>query len=365
MIDEIYHDIILVGWTTTLILGICLLVCRVPDRPGCTSYIRSRRILGVAYIIFGVAIAQFTIFNLRENAPSIAVALPLSYFYIEGILFGMSFCSLLDKDYIGRRQMIRDFGRYALFLIIAWCGALFVSGAARIVMLIIAATWFFVAAIGISIRFFRIYHAALRRINDYYADNVEAFVKWLHKSTYGIIFLGLSGAVLSFAPPRYNAVFMLCGIVLFTYVFISMQNYILNYEYIETAVVEGNEEEPPLYLADNSRLRLAIKGWVESGGYKEPGVTLDKIASVIGSNRSYLSSFINSEYQCNFREWISTLRMEYAKTLLSGTRDMTIEKIAEESGFSSSAYFCRQFSKREGLTPTMWRELNSPCASER
>lgn len=355
----IYHDVILAGWTITLTLGICLLMCRVPHRKGYMSYKRSRRILGTAYIIFGIAIAQFTIFDLRENAPSVAIALPLSYFYLEGILFGMSFCSLLDRDYISRRQMIRDFGGFAIFLAIVWIGALTAHGLTKTIMLVAGSIWFFVAASLISLRFFRIYRTAVRRINEYYADNVEAFVKWLHKSTYGIISLGLSASVLSFAPPRFNTIFMLCGIFLFIYVFVSMQNYILNYEYIDTAVTEDPGEASPLSSDQYSRLRNAINQWVENGGYRESGVTLDKTALALGSNRSYVSAYINSEYQCNFREWINALRIKYAKTLLTDSPDMTIERVAKESGFTSSAYFCRQFSKREGLTPTKWRERES------
>lgn len=358
MIADLYHDMILAGWLTALVLGICLLFCRVPDRPAYLSYLRSRRILGSAYLIFAAGIAQFTFFNLRATAPDIAVALPLSYYYLEGILFGMSFSSLLDRTYISRQQLQHDFGGYAIFIIIAWGGALFAEGGTRLALLIAASVWFFVMAGGIAIRFLRIYSRAVNRINDYYSDNVEAFVKWLHKSTYGIIFLGLCGSVLSFSPPWGNTIFMLCGIVMFVYIFISFQNYILNFEHVELAVTEIAEQERcgPVLDNNDAALRLQVAKWVEDGGYRQLGVTLDQLAALVGSNRSYVSSFINTEFQCNFREWINSLRMDYAKEALAESSDMTIEKIATDAGFSSSAYFCRLFSRREGLTPSKWRE---------
>lgn len=361
MIADLYHDMILAGWLTALVLGLCLLFCRVPDRPVYRLYLRSRRILGSAYLIFAVGIAQFTLFNLRETAPGIAVALPLSYYYLEGILFGMSFSSLLDRAYISRRQLLRDFGGYAVFLIIAWGGALFAGGGTRLALLIAASAWFFVMAGGIAIRFLRIYSRSVNRINDYYSDNVEAFMKWLHKSTYGIIFFGLCGSVLSFSPPCGNTIFMLCGIVMFVYIFISFQNYILNFEYVEMAVTEiaGQERCGPASNNNDAALRLSVAKWVEDGGYRQPGVTLDQLAALVGSNRSYVSSFINTGFRCNFREWVNSLRMDYAKKMLAESSDMTIEKIATDAGFSSSAYFCRLFSKREGLTPSKWRETKS------
>lgn len=359
MIEELYHDMIIAGWVTAFLLGICMLCCRVPDRPVYAAYLRSRRVLGVAYIIFGLSIAQFTFFNLRETAPTVAVAWQLSYFYLEGILFGISFSSLLDKSYISRSRMKRDFGFYVGFLVIAWSGAISATGRLQTILLISASVWFFIAASCIAIRFLKIYHRAVNRISNFYADNVEAFVKWLHKSTYGIIFFGLCSSVLSFAPQWCNAIFMFCGIVMFTYIFISLQNYILNYESVENAVVveediAGNRSVPE----DNEILRRTIERWVAEDGYREAGVTLDKLTAAVGSNRSYVSAFINSEYHCNFREWINSLRIEYAKGLLENSRGETIESVAFASGFSSSAYFCRQFSQRVGMTPSKWRETN-------
>ena len=366
MITDIYHDVILSGWVTAAILGVCLLLCRVPSRPIYMAYIRSRRILGGAYLIFGISIAQFTFFDLRSTAPYIAIALPLSYYYLEGILFGMSFCSLLDRKYISRRQIITDFSRYGVFLIIVWSGAMIAEGQLRTWLLIAGATWFFLAASGIALRFLRIYRRSVSKLNDYYSDNTEAFVKWLYKSTHGIIFLGLSGAVMSFAPQWGNAIFMFCGIIMFIYIYISMQNYILNYEEIEAAVLADenvDDRNTTAAQAVKGDLPAAIREWVNAGGYLQPGISLEDLTSAVGSNRSYVSAHINSTYNCNFREWINSLRMEHAKKMLESPQDMTIERIATASGFSTSAYFCRQFLKREGLTPTQWRENNKKHSS--
>lgn len=362
MLENIYHDIILSGWVVAVILGLCLLLSKVRDCPVYRTYIRSKRILGVAYIIFGAAISQFSFFDLRINAPNIAVALPLSYYYLEGILFGMSFSSLLDRRYICKAQLRRDFGLYLLFLVLTWGGTLFAKDVFRIVILVSSSVWFFIAACCISIRFLRIYSMSIKKLDNYYSENTVVFVKWLHKSTYGIIFFGLCGSVLAFAPRWGNAVFMLIGIVMFVYIYVSFQNYILNYRNIEKAVEEAVEEKSLSVTVEGNKrdtvLHEAVSRWVESGGYRERGVTLDDLARAAGSNRSYVSSYINNVYGCNFREWINDLRIEYAKTLLSNPSILTIEKVAEQSGFSTSAYFCRLFSKREGMTPSRWRDAN-------
>lgn len=351
-----YNYSIVAGWVTALILGICLLECKVPSNPVYKTYLRSRRILGVAYLVFAVGISQFTFFNLRVSHPNIAVALPLSYFYLEGILWGMSMSSLLDSGYISRKRIWQLFGPFAIFLVLTWCGALLAEGVLRTALLIIASLWFFIAASFIAYQFFKIYFRARRRINDFYSDNVEGFVIWIHKTVYAIIFLGLSGAILAFSPRFYNAIFMLCGIVLFTYVFISFQNYILNYPMLTPALEESEGEAVSGSADTDAAMRRSIEKWIADKGFAEPGITLEKLALIVGVNRSYVSAFINSEYRCNFRELVNSHRLEYAKRLLKENPKDTIEKVSYDTGFSSATYFSRLFTKQEGLSPSKWRE---------
>ncbi|MCM1519034.1 MAG: AraC family transcriptional regulator [Pseudoflavonifractor sp.] len=356
--DEFYNYSIVAGWVSALILGICLLWCRVPDIQTYGTYLRSRRVLGVAYLIFAIGISQFTFFNLRLNHPHVAVAWPLTYFYLEGILWGMSFSSLLDPGYISRARLASDFGCYAAFLVIAWGGALMADGAMRTAMLVAASAWFFVMAAGIALRFLKLYRRTRRMIDDYYADNVEGFVMWLHKSTYGIIFLGLCGAILAFCPRWCNAIFMLCGIALFTYVFVSFQNYILNYPVINTVIEESDGQSVRGSSDVNETLRKAIGDWIARNGFAEPGVTLDRLAKYVGVNRSYVSAFINSEYRCTFRELVNRHRLTRAKLLLKENPAATIDKISQDAGFTSAAYFSRLFTKQEGISPSKWRETH-------
>lgn len=365
MLQSIYHDVILAGWVTCLVLGVCLLAGRLPKRPVFATYARSRNILGIAYIIFGLAIAQFTLFNLRVTAPAIAVSLQLTYYYLEGILFGMSFSSLLDKNYICRRQLTVDFGLYAGFLVVNWgavaadvcmggpTGALWGT-----VLHIIAAAWFFIAASAISWRFFRIYRTTMRKLNNYYADNaIDSFVRWLNKSVYGIVFCGLSGALLAFAPMQFNCVFMSVGIVMFIYIFSSFQNYILNYESVERTTEDDETVPAPEESAND--LAMAVERWVAGKNYLQTGLTMADLAQAVGTNRTYISAFINSHYNCSFRDWINSLRMKYAKNLLLSQKQMTVEKIALASGFTSASYFCKQFAQREGCTPSDYRQRNT------
>ena len=55
-----------------------------------------------------------------------------------------------------------------------------------------------------------------------------------------------------------------------------------------------------------------------------------------------------------FNEYISTIRIEYAKELLL-TTNQKVNEIAEECGFSSASYFNVVFRKQVGVSPGAYR----------
>lgn len=52
---------------------------------------------------------------------------------------------------------------------------------------------------------------------------------------------------------------------------------------------------------------------------------------------------------------ITRVRLQQAKKLLGGT-ELSVERIAEQSGFSERKYFCEVFRKHEGMTATQYRQ---------
>ncbi len=63
-------------------------------------------------------------------------------------------------------------------------------------------------------------------------------------------------------------------------------------------------------------------------------------------------------------EYRTKRRVEHAKLLIAA-HAMTLEQIAEQVGFSDSAYLCRVFKKKTGLTPKQYQQLHAPGAGDR
>ena len=88
--------------------------------------------------------------------------------------------------------------------------------------------------------------------------------------------------------------------------------------------------------------------------FLHPNRKLADVAAKVGSNRTYVSRFFNSEQNTTFFDFVNGYRVAYAEELLK-TSDEKIEIIAEKSGFNSRQAFHRVFSKIKGETPEKFR----------
>jgi AraC-like DNA-binding protein len=84
-------------------------------------------------------------------------------------------------------------------------------------------------------------------------------------------------------------------------------------------------------------------------------LTRKSVCEAIGYNQSYISHCIEILPNMNFRKLLNSLRVEYAKKLLSST-DYSILKIALECGFQNDRTFYRAFYEIEEISPGDYRK---------
>lgn len=80
---------------------------------------------------------------------------------------------------------------------------------------------------------------------------------------------------------------------------------------------------------------------------------------MLQTNRTYLSEYIKTTYGASFRDWITGLRINYAKRLLAQYPRLTVADISERSGFLSPSHFIRLFKENSGCTPVKWRKTEA------
>lgn len=88
--------------------------------------------------------------------------------------------------------------------------------------------------------------------------------------------------------------------------------------------------------------------------FLQPGLKVGDLAHYMGTNRFYLSRYINEIHDMNFNEFIACYRIEYAKQYMKNNHFESIERIAVASGFRNVQSFSRKFKEQEGVTPSEW-----------
>lgn len=120
----------------------------------------------------------------------------------------------------------------------------------------------------------------------------------------------------------------------------------------EIEVEEPEEGSPEL---TNAEYRAMLEQWMDSEKpYRNPNFRLLDLKQVLPINRTYLSQLINSEYGCNFYQFVTNYRIEDAKRMMSEHPDWKLQDIAEQCGFSSPVVFSRIFTRETGITPREW-----------
>lgn len=85
-----------------------------------------------------------------------------------------------------------------------------------------------------------------------------------------------------------------------------------------------------------------------------PELSLSLVSEALGITPAYFSAFFIRELGVGFNEYITNLRIEKAKQLLSATTSK-INAIAAECGFRSASYFIVVFRKQTGVSPGEYR----------
>ena len=80
-------------------------------------------------------------------------------------------------------------------------------------------------------------------------------------------------------------------------------------------------------------------------------ITLDNLCFLFGTNKTTLCKSFRQEYGTTILNYINSLKIREAKSLLRKNQ-MNSTQIADALGYESIHYFCRQFKKATGQTPT-------------
>lgn len=84
-------------------------------------------------------------------------------------------------------------------------------------------------------------------------------------------------------------------------------------------------------------------------------ITLNDLCYISNLNRTSLNQKFKQQLKCTCMDYLINYRLKISQELLSNT-NMNLEEIAEHCGFKYSSYFTKQFTKRLGILPSVYRK---------
>lgn len=199
--------------------------------------------------------------------------------------------------------------------------------------------------------------------NYSYTENVD--VVWVMLSCYASF-----GSFVLYELMFQNAVwlsdviFNISGMVLWTIVFKFAQRHrVLKMLFQNNGSPAGDTDETGLteteadmrkqerYKYIESRIQLLME---QEKLFLMSKLTIMDLATKIGTNKTYLSEYLNSNLNMSFHDFVNKYRVEEACRIIDALPQdskRTIIDISIKSGFNSISSFYRQFTKFKGISP--------------
>ena len=372
---------------TSLALGTVLLGVKTAPRLKDKRYRRAKKYVGVAAIL--IAIGN-TIILSKGTARYSVEMFSIDVITLSGwqaCLFTFSVIILFHSSYVTRRNVLKNLAPTALFLL-SYILVYIIDGdvvvrsfgeyAENITKpaLLLRSLFAIVLAVQYAnyiLIFRRERRIYLEKINNHFADTSEYELRWGTSIFYKAASIGFSVLLLCvYSDPIADGVLTFCVTLFYLDFAIRYINYQYTLFYALPAIAEPCEltgsnniaerrddwkipveeffEEPtigmegkPIALNSSELSKKLEKLIQDQKPFLKRGVTVSELSQQLNISNRDLSSYIKSSYGVTFNRWINTLRIDYAKRLIEKNRTMSIDELADRSGFSDKSNFSKSF----------------------
>ena len=341
MEPSIYSFSLCTALPLMLFFGFYFLFAKTPEKKIFKNYLRSRQIMGIAMLLLSANYSVHFFFGIRFKNADSAILMNMSTYFLCYSLFSSALIMLLDRFYITKRRVWTHIILWIIFSTLSGV-VLFLlpSGIMQKFSLFALAVWLIVFGVVLARRVIIAYRRAIRIFNETQADDIGTYIEWLSIFTYWAVIFGVGCGLLTFLPDKYVFIWILSSIPFYSYLFYSYQNYLLFYEQVENAFEQDIQSEEELLTDTETEPEIVsekevpvsyteiiekVANWIKTDGYVQQGLTIKELSEILHTNRTYLSAYIKTTYKMTFREWITSLRLEYAKNILKEHPEINIQ----------------------------------------
>ena len=372
---------LVVGTLTSLILGLLLLLIKVPGTAYYKKIANTKNTIAVCYLICsGLFFATLRYSGISDYD----VFSSLMMFVITAtasVVLSYSLITLLEPGEFDHDKFYLNVGAVAVMSFILAKSFWWENGFGKIAVMSVSLFLFIIQCLGHIVKFRKTYLKSVKQLEMYYDEEEDTKIRWI-KFCYIIMMLTQTFILVYMLLPRgmmkvytlFYSLFMLY----FSANFISfLGSHKLLLDAFAHKTLSGKElidmiherkdmkgkkalkkKSPGFNDAEFKRIEKSLEIWVKEKRYREYDKSREDIAKELRTSKESLHMYFTTIKKIDFRTWRTELRIGEAKKLLLEDKTTSINIIGEMAGFSDRANFYRQFVKIVGCSPKEWRENN-------
>ncbi len=202
-----------------------------------------------------------------------------------------------------------------------------------------------------------------KKVLDTYSDSEQKTIDWANRLLNAFVITSIASIAFNFIGRSVflhsNILLAIPSLIFSTLLFLIghlgfHQNYdISNLEISKPEMITTTPVTEKIKSELQSQLNILFS---EHKIYHKSDLKITDLASMLHTNRTYISNIINNEYQCSFNEYVNRFRIQEAKEIIREHPKELFENIASQVGYRSSSTFFRSFKQIEGSTPNSFKQ---------
>ena len=363
---------------TSFVLAFLLFLINVPNSEHSRKLVKAKNTIAMCFFISSILFFVCYTYSGIEDYEVFSSLMMFVVTAISSAILSFSLMNLLEEG--DNDKFFLNVTIIAIFSCILMRSFWMERGAMRWAILIGSVVLYIVNCIIHIILFHRTYLRSVQKLEQYYDEEENNKMKWIRFCYIMMMLTQMFVLVYMLLPRGFMKIYTLWHVLFMVYFsanfisFLGSNKLLLDafayktlsgqeiMERIERRkrMKKGAKEAQPMDSQateqELNRIEHALDKWVKEKRYREYDKTREQIAKELNTSKEMLHLFFVTRLSVDFKTWRTRLRIEEAKLLLLENKEMSINIVAELSGFSDRSNFHRQFTKIVGCSPKQWRE---------
>jgi AraC-like DNA-binding protein len=347
------------------LFGCLLLGIHIPREQRMVKLRVARLVLAVSYFV--LSIPNYTEYFFRMDTDTRVIAsFTLATAAFQSLLFTATMLTFILPSYVTRRRILSQIGGVVVGVAIFLTGVFYCRNPHLV--LAVGMTAYVGQLVCYTLLFRRKYAESLKRLEEYYDEDVHARLRWVKCGFYAALSIGIAAAVSAYLPASLYNLFTITYTLFYAWFVLRFFNYAAKvYYYLPTvAHTEQKTEEPEAVAVctdftpvKNEEKAVALKQsldrWIADRGYTKSDVGIEQIAAELGTDLYFLRNYFRTRMSSDFRSWRSELRIREAQRIMDEEPELSVTQVGERVGIADRSNFRILFCKIAGMSPSQYK----------